>query len=58
MSVRTLTALVIAGLLGSIGTAQAGIPDSERAVLLDFYTSSGGPAWTTSTGWNGAPGKR
>jgi hypothetical protein len=32
------------------------IPTSERQALLDFYTSTNGPSWTTSTGWNGAAG--
>jgi hypothetical protein len=36
--------------------AQAGIPASERTVLLDLFTSTGGATWTTRTNWNGAAG--
>lgn len=42
--------------LGLLAGAHAAIPDSERQALLDLYVSTGGPGWTNSTGWNGAPG--
>lgn len=38
------------------GWARAAIPLGERQALLDLYTSTNGAGWTTSTGWNGAPG--
>jgi hypothetical protein len=38
------------------GTGQAGIPASERAVLLNLYNSTNGANWTNKTGWNGAAG--
>ena len=56
MSARSLRALVIAGLLAPAGIAQAAIPASERTVLLNLYTSTGGATWATSTNWNGPPG--
>lgn len=37
-------------------TASAAIPDSERQVLINLYTSTNGTSWTTSTNWNGAAG--
>ena len=40
------------------GTAAAAIPQAERDALIDLYDSTGGPAWTDSAGWLGAPGPR
>ena len=37
-------------------TAQAAIPASERAVLLDLYASTNGASWTKKTNWNGPVG--
>lgn len=53
---NTLSSLVIAGLLSLVGTVQAAIPASERAVLLNLYTSTNGASWTTSINWNDAAG--
>ena len=51
-------ASVIISILLALGitSVQAAIPSSERAVLLNFYTSTNGATWTTSTNWNGAAG--
>ena len=43
-------------LLLASGAAHAAIPASEQQALLDLYTSTNGPGWTTSTNWNGAVG--
>ena len=56
MSGRTLRSWVIAGLLSLAGTAQAAIPASERTVLLNLYTGTGGATWNTRTNWNGPAG--
>lgn len=42
--------------LGWASTAQATLPASERQVLLDLYTSTGGAGWTNKTNWNGPVG--
>ena len=39
-----------------LAAAHAAIPVAERTVLLNLYTSTGGPAWSTNTNWNGASG--
>jgi hypothetical protein len=49
--IRSLVVLLLAS-----GAAHAAIPASERQALLDLYTSTKGAGWTTSTGWNDAPG--
>lgn len=53
-------ALAVIGAAGlvtmSVTPAHAAIPASERAVLVNLFNSAGGPSWTNSTGWNGAPG--
>lgn len=36
--------------------AQAGIPASERQVLLNIYSQTNGAQWTSNTGWNGEAG--
>jgi hypothetical protein len=36
--------------------AQAAIPASERAVLLDLYTSTNGASWAHNGGWGGPVG--
>ncbi len=36
--------------------AHAAIPDSERAVLLDLYTSTSGSGWRDQASWNGPAG--
>ena len=48
----------VVAILLALGTAavQAAIPASERTVLLNFYASTNGAAWTNSTNWNGAVG--
>ena len=38
------------------GYAHAAVPITERAVLLDIYTSTNGAGWINSAGWNGASG--
>lgn len=42
--------------LGAVSTAQAAIPASERAVLVDFYASTNGAFWSNNTNWNGSVG--
>ena len=42
--------------LGWASSAQAVIPASERAVLLDLYASTNGASWTYNTNWNGGVG--
>jgi Leucine-rich repeat (LRR) protein len=37
-------------------SANAAVPSSQRDALIAFYQSTGGPNWTNSTGWLGAPG--
>ena len=53
---RGLGLLGCAGWLLSASLAGAAIPASERTALIDLYTSTGGPSWTTNTGWLGAAG--
>ncbi len=55
---RKALRLGYAALLGFalIGTAQAAIPASERAVLLNLYNSTHGANWTNKTRWNDAEG--
>jgi Leucine-rich repeat (LRR) protein len=36
--------------------AWGAIPESERTVLLNLYSSTNGSAWTNSAGWNGTAG--
>lgn len=56
----TITATLPAGLGGGQATAtitvKSPIPASERAALIDLYTSTNGPSWTNSTGWLGPVG--
>ncbi len=42
--------------LALAGAAQAAIPASKRAVLINLYNSTNGANWTDKTGWNGAAG--
>jgi hypothetical protein len=51
-----LKILTTLALLGFAGSAQATIPASERAVLINLYDSANGANWTNNTGWNGAVG--
>lgn len=46
--------VLLSGLLMSFGS-QAAIGDATvQAALKEFYSSTGGPSWTTSTGWTAA----
>lgn len=36
--------------------AQAAIPASERAALLNLYASTNGASWASATNWNGPAG--
>ena len=59
--VRHMTGLSLTAVLGSlsalIGTAAyANIPDTERAALDAFYTSTNGGTWGQNTHWNGLAG--
>ncbi len=38
------------------GSAEAAISATERATLLNLYTSTHGATWSVSTNWNGAAG--
>jgi PKD repeat protein/Leucine-rich repeat (LRR) protein len=38
------------------GTASAQVPATERAALIDLYNSTGGAAWSNSSGWLGVVG--
>ena len=45
--------LLICSFVGFFVTGAWGaIPAAERTVLLNLYTSTNGPGWTNSTGWN------
>jgi hypothetical protein len=48
--------LALVAFAASIGVARAAIPASERAVLVELHSATGGPGWTTRTNWGGAPG--
>jgi Leucine-rich repeat (LRR) protein len=52
-AVATLLALAA---LGSATPTLAAIPDSERAALIVFYTSTNGALWLDHGGWLGSPG--
>jgi Leucine-rich repeat (LRR) protein len=53
---RCWTGLVAAAFASLGGIANAAIPATERAVLVDIYTSMHGEGWVDSTNWNGAAG--
>jgi Leucine-rich repeat (LRR) protein len=53
---RCRVALFAVAIAAIGGIAHAAIPESERAVLVDVYTSTHGEGWVDATGWNGAPG--
>ena len=53
---RCWTALLAAALASMTSIATAAIPASERAVLVDLYTSTQGQGWVSATNWNGAAG--
>ncbi|MGH8123117.1 MAG: hypothetical protein ACREPT_10150, partial [Rudaea sp.] len=48
--------LIVVSVFGVAQSAQAAIPASERAVLINLYNSANGANWIFSSGWNGAPG--
>ncbi|MCP4488133.1 MAG: hypothetical protein GY820_12555, partial [Gammaproteobacteria bacterium] len=50
----TAVFLVITGC--AYQAALADIPASERNALTGLYSSTNGPGWDDSTGWNGSPG--
>jgi Leucine rich repeat N-terminal domain len=56
-SIRSLTIAVslFASMVGA-RPSDAAIPPSERAALIAFYNSTGGPHWTKSTRWLGVAG--
>ncbi len=54
--VRATACLVVLTCTFCSPQAQAAIPASERAALIDFYSSTNGASWTNNTGWLGAVG--
>jgi hypothetical protein len=53
---RALAAMLALSISAWPLVSQAVVPASERNVLLAFYTTTNGAAWTTNTNWNGAAG--
>src|SRR5579862_3635447 len=56
-SMRRIASRIATILLALYATnVLATVPASERAVLIDLYTSTDGDGWLRRTNWNGIPG--
>src|SRR5713101_2386564 len=56
MTFTRATGLSALFVIATVTAAHAAIPQKERDALIAVYDATGGPQWTNTDNWKGAPG--